>query len=146
MVGYRTRSYYKELIKIPNVRLISPMRNGHDLVQKAKLVVTLTGTVGWEAIMFKKPVITLGDVYYNDLSFVRRCKSFEDLPYIVKDQLDHFIHDEDELQVYLAALIDDSVEVNYVDLWRDASSFDEIRYDPGIKRFSELLGKKLLEK
>ena len=61
MVGFRTRHYYKELKKIPNVRLIPAAHKSLDLIKNSELVITLLGTAGWEAALLKKPVIIFGD-------------------------------------------------------------------------------------
>ena len=67
---------------------MAPETNTFELVKSSKLVTTITGTVGWEALLFKKPVIAFGDVYYNKLSFVKKCTEIEKLPILVKEQLD----------------------------------------------------------
>ena len=143
MVGYRRRKYYKEILKIPNIRLLDPIHNSCDIVRLAKLIITITGTVGWEAILFKKPVITFGDIFYNELSMVKRCRSYEDLAYLVKDQLTSFTCNEEELIYFLGALIKDSVPVNFLDLWQGENSFENIKNDDGIKALSNLLAEKL---
>lgn len=109
MLGYRTREYYKEIAKIPNVRLISPGVSGNQLAQGAALTVTITSTSGWESILLKKPVITFGDVFYNDIPGVLTCRNFEELPHMVKKQLEEWQHDEHALENYVSALLEDSV-------------------------------------
>lgn len=147
MVGYRTHAYYKEILKNPNVRLINPKHRGNELIRHAKLVMTITATSGLEGMLLKKPVITFGDVFYNDLSFVKRCRSFEDLPYLIKEQLEHFEHNEKELVNYLSALFEESTEVDYLDLWYtlwlNKESIETIKRNLGIKNLAGLIAKKL---
>ena len=59
MYGYRTRKYYKELKKIPNVRIINSQISGYEII-KSKIGYDNFRTAGWEATVLKKPVITLG--------------------------------------------------------------------------------------
>jgi hypothetical protein len=117
MVGYRTRGYYKKLKKIPNVKLIDADFPSFDLVQKTKLVITITGTVGWEAILSKKPVITFGYVNYNKLSTVKKCENIEQLPCLVKEQLENFQSDEKELLNFIGAIMEESVEAGLGEIW-----------------------------
>ncbi len=117
MFGYRPRRYYKELKKIPNVKLIKPDVISFDLVKNAKLIATNTGTPGWEATLFKKPVITFGDASYNKLHMVKRCRAIEDLPQIVKEQLENFDYDEKSLINFIAAIYKESADVNLIQLW-----------------------------
>jgi hypothetical protein len=143
MVGYRPRKYYKEIKKIPNVRLIKPSYYGPDIVKKSKMIIAITSTSGWEGALLGKPVITFGDIYYNILPSVRRCDSFEKLPYLVKEILEKSGCDEKTLINYISALMEDSVPADYYDLWTKARTNEEIINNEGIKKMAELLSKKL---
>lgn len=142
MLGYRTRDYYSEITKIPNVRLISPGVSGNQLAQNASLTVTITSTGGWESLLFKKPVITFGDVFYNDIPGVLTCRNFEELPHMTKKQLEEWHHDESLLENYVSALLEDSVDVYFADMWNRAARLDEILNDQGIKDLAHLLAQK----
>ncbi len=143
MVGYRTRAFYKEIRKIPNVRLIAPHLSGTELARHAALTITITSTSGWEALLLKKPVITFGDVFFNDIPNVLKCQGFDELPYLVKRQLTEWRHDEETLVNYIAALIEDSVEVDFSELWNRGASADEMKQDAGMRALSLLLGEKV---
>lgn len=143
MIGYRTRDYYKEITKIPNVRIISPGVPGNQLAQGAALTITITSTSGWESLLLKKPVITFGDVFYNDVPGVLTCRNFEELPYMVKKQLEEWQHDEQSLEDYVSALLEDSVDVYFADMWNRAAGLDELLHDQGIKDLAHLFAKKI---
>ncbi|MFC1625413.1 hypothetical protein ACFL1O_00885, partial [Patescibacteria group bacterium] len=117
MFGYRPHCYYKKLKKIPNVKIIKPTTMSFSLIQKAKLVMTLTGSTGWEGLLLKKPVITFGTVFYNDLPMVKNCKTIENLPYLVKKQLENFDYNEKTLINLIAAVYKESADVDLVQLW-----------------------------
>jgi hypothetical protein len=142
MVGYRTRAFYKELLKIPNVRLISPYVSGNRLAQHAQLSVTITSTSGWESLILKKPVITFGDVYYNDIPGVKRCTGFEELPYLIQEQLEKWQHDEETLINYISALLEDSVAVDFSGMWNRGATTEEALRDEGMVALSHLLAAK----
>ncbi len=142
MMGYRTRDYYKELAKIPNVRLISPGVPGNQLALGAALTVTITSTSGWESLLLKKPVVTFGDVFYNDIPGVLTCRNFEELPHMVQKQLEEWQHDEQALENYVSALLEDSVDVYFADMWNRAADLDEILKDQGMKDLAHLLAQK----
>jgi hypothetical protein len=118
MVGSRTRNFYKELKKIPNVKLIKPTVEGLTLINEAKLILTISGTAGWEAIQLKKPVITFGDVFYNRLPMVKKCIAIERLPYLVKEQLENYKYDETALINFLTAIYHESVDVDLIQIWQ----------------------------
>lgn len=142
MVGYRTRRFYNELLKIPNVRLIPPHVSGNTLAQHAKLSLTITSTSGWESLLLKKPVITFGDVFYNDIPGVKRCTGFEELPYLIQEQLTSWQHDETALVHYTSALLEDSVAVDFSGMWNRAATKEEALADEGMIALSRLLAAK----
>lgn len=143
MVGRRTRQYYKEITKIPNVRLLDPRIESFGIVQNAELVLTIAGTVGWEGTLFKKPVITFGKAPYGDLPFIRQCGDFNELPYLVQNQLHHFKYDEKAVLNYLCAIMEDSAAVDYYKQWEAGAPLEAMLKDPGMRAFSALLAKKI---
>lgn len=115
-LGKREFSYYKKLMNIPNIKLIDPRVDSHALIKNCRLLITITGTAGWEAVLLKKPVITFGNVFYNKLGMVRKCKGYPELPYLVKDTLDAYKHDEDELIRFLSALFETSFSAKFYEM------------------------------
>lgn len=78
-------NFYTELKKIPNVRLINHELNIKNLIKKSAGIITLTSTVGFEALMYNKPVYVLGDVFYEFHPLCRKIKSFEELWLVLKE-------------------------------------------------------------
>jgi len=118
MVGYRSRNFYRELKKIPNVKIIKPTVEGLSLIVNSKLIITINGTSGWEGIQLKKPVITFGKVFYNQLPMVKKCTTIEELPYLIKEQLENFKYDENSLINFMTAIFKESVDVDFVKIWK----------------------------
>ena len=140
MVVYRPRSFYKEIKKTPNVRLINPAVTSFELILNAKLITTISGSVGWEGTLLKKPVITFGNIFYNQLSFVKHCKTPEEMPYLVKEQLENFKFDENELSRLIAAIFEESVDVPLSYLWEKET--DSEKRKAGLEPLAELIMKK----
>lgn len=63
--GFPSLSFYKSVSEIPNVLLASHLENTKHLIKKSKGVITLTSTVGYEALILNKPVFLLGNVFYE---------------------------------------------------------------------------------
>lgn len=63
--GFRKSSFYREIKKIANVRLINPYEDTIDLIRHSQAVVTLGSTVGFEAFLMKKPVLSWGTPWYQ---------------------------------------------------------------------------------
>jgi len=67
--GYlgRTKLFYSQLNSINKVKLVSSDIHSQQLIDSSKLVATLTGSAGYEALARSKSVITFGDVWYNEV-------------------------------------------------------------------------------
>ncbi len=143
MFGYRTRNFYKELKKIPNVKLIDPSLESFPLTKNAKLIITINGTAGWEGILLKKPVITFGNVFYNALPMVKKCVSISDLPYIVKEQLENFHHDDPALINLIAAIFRESFDLDLVQIWDIEGGANQQKKQEEVAPLVDYLAKKL---
>mgnify|MGYP001619475134 CR=1 FL=1 len=141
MVPFRPCAYYKELKKIPNVKLLDPSITSFEITPKAKLVLTITSTAGWEALLFGKPVITFGDQFYNAISMVKKCEQMDRLPYIVKDQLEKFNFDEKELLAYIQGILEDAAPVNLPYVWEHEADWDKKR--AALEPLADLLVEKM---
>jgi hypothetical protein len=68
----RSDFFYKRINNLSNVLFTNVNDNTFDLIKGSKIVATITGTAGWEALKFKKPVITFGLAWYNYLNYVHK--------------------------------------------------------------------------
>ncbi len=143
MIGYRRRSYYRMLKSIPNVKLINPYIGTFDIIQNAKIITTITGSAGWEAILLKKPVITFGHVFYNKLSMVKKCSDIETLPFLIKKQLENFDYNERELENFISAIMEDSVFAGISQIWESAMDHSPEKKDKNITLYADFIAKKL---
>lgn len=78
-VGTRPKEFYKKLKQIPNVALISPYENTENLIKKSSGVITLTSTIGMEAVLSGKPAYVLGKVFYEYHPLCRKIQNFDNL-------------------------------------------------------------------
>lgn len=75
----RNADFYKLINAHQRVRLISGDIDSFKLIDDAKAVVTLTGTVGIEGLIRNKPVIIFGNAWYENLPGVIKIDSKESL-------------------------------------------------------------------
>ena len=145
MLEYRPTEYYRELKKIPNLKLINPKQSSLDLIKNSKMIVTISGTAGFEASLLKKPVITFGDIFYNCLSFVKKCGPIEELPNLVKKQLENFQYDEKEMVDFLSALFEDTTALDLSNAWGsgDGNQLEAMVKQPEFHKFVASLAHKL---
>jgi hypothetical protein len=141
MAGFRPRSFYEHLKKIPNVKIIDPSTASFGVIKDSGLIIVVTSTVGFEAVLFGKPVITLGNHLINDLSFVRHCEHLTELSFLVKEQIEHFTFSEKELVHFLAKIIDNSAIVDLMSLWLTGHTKEERL--SGIEPLADLFARRI---
>lgn len=74
----RPPEYYEHILRQPNIKLIDHRLDSHKLVKNAQAIITLTGTVGLEAMFFGKPVIVFGNIFYSSFKWAYKANSFEE--------------------------------------------------------------------
>ncbi len=136
MLGLRKLSYYKSIAKIPNVRLISPSVDSHDIIKNSDLVVTITGTAGLEALFYKKPVITLGSIYYNYCPLVKKMGDIAPAGWadVIFHMLNNYQHNEEVFIAFLEKVFSVSFKGIYYESSLDK---DAILADKNIQAFAD---------
>jgi len=89
-IGWRVRpfSFYKEIKSYTNVKLIPPYLDNHQIIKNSQLVITVTGTPGWEALLFhNKPVINLCEDFYEITGLSKRIHNIADLSKEIQSEI-----------------------------------------------------------
>jgi hypothetical protein len=117
MVGWRELNFYKNLMKIPNVKLVDPAIKAKEIIKGSLGVFTVVGTVGWEAVNMKKPVLIFGEAFYKNLSMVRYVQDIDNISKDI-DWVNHtYNHDEEILIKFQACIIKSSFNMPYSYFW-----------------------------
>ena len=117
-VGFRTKNFYQEILKLPNVQLVHSSVSNDELIQKCMMVVTIAGTGGMEAAFYGKPSIILADVIYSDLPSVTLLDSIENFPKAIFLGLEKKVNIND-LNNYVNYVEKNSFEFDYFKLQTD---------------------------
>ena len=114
-IGKRPLSYYHKILNIPNVRLAHPSLISRELISNARLVAIIAGSIGFEALILKKPVVMLGHAPFEFLppGMIRYADNPDRLGFEIRELLDQHTHDEHALEAYIAAVINNSVPVDF---------------------------------
>lgn len=113
-VGRRNIRYYKKLLEIPNVVLVNHYVGSERIIENAKMIFTVSGFSGFEAILRNKSVITFGKTFYAILPeyMVRNVRALQDLPETVNALLKDYQYSEKEVICLIAAIIKNSTPLN----------------------------------
>ena len=114
---WREISQYKEIIDIPNVKLIHPSFSNKELLANCSLVISIAGSSSFEAAFYEKPSIVFGNVLYKELPSVYKIKEIEKLPMTIKEALNDKV-DVNDLNRFLAILEKNTFDFDMVEFVR----------------------------
>ena len=112
--GWRSSSFYKQIMNIPNVVLIHPDAPFQDLIEQSSLVISISGTAALEAAFYEKPSIVFVDTIFSNLSFVEKVNSIPELPKIIRTSLEKKV-DLLELSRFISMYEENSIDFDH--LW-----------------------------
>lgn len=93
MIGNREARYYKYYNQFYNVDFVGPKVSQYDALAQSEYIVTLCGTIGIEALMKKKKVITIGNAYYSYFRGVKHIHCIEDFPKMFQESEEFITND-----------------------------------------------------
>lgn len=103
-LGRNSISLLRRLRRRPNIRLVSPYASTHELIQRSDAVAVISSTVGIEALLYDKPVLTMGDPYYAGYGVTLDLTSFADIREKVPELLG-FRPDPERIRMFLHAVM-----------------------------------------
>ncbi|MCK9477192.1 MAG: hypothetical protein M0R46_14810 [Candidatus Muirbacterium halophilum] len=103
-IGDRSYSFYKKIKTLPKVILLNEKMDSHLIVQYSQLVATVSGTIGFEAILRDKRAITFGPVFFSKYTNCLQIGLDDLKKYTLKDiidKIDRIPNDIEKLKKYL---------------------------------------------
>jgi len=96
----RIKEFYEDLSKNPRIKLIDINESTFNLILHSKAVATIKGTIGWESMIYGKPVIDFGISWYETYNGVLRIMDEESAKKMEKF-ITEFKFDEHNLLAFL---------------------------------------------
>lgn len=121
MKGERKINDYKPLTRLHNVQLLSPSIDSHELIRTAKVVLTITGSSAWEAVLYEKSVIAFGPLYYGFYPLIHQCEAIADLPRILSQIIARSASGHESLLKLVCSLLESAYELEWADPIRQPS-------------------------
>ncbi len=76
-IGDNTLRFYRQIKGVPGVRIIDPYVDSHLLIEHSDAVVSITGTIAYEAGLFGKPAVTVVPMYFGPLLSTCGCNPYD---------------------------------------------------------------------
>lgn len=86
-IGRRNIKFYKEIDSFHNVYFVSEHSDVYDLISKSLGVITISSSMGLEALMLGRPVMVFGDIFYQFSKNVIQVKEFSLIREYIKSML-----------------------------------------------------------
>lgn len=117
VVGLRAKAFYKQLDSVENVVMCPAVENSNQIIDEVDAVLVWTGTVGFEAALRGKPVLSMCSPYYASGRFFKlldhhfKNKDIEDFinEYSVINEMEKFD--------LVSNLLSGCVEGSYINNW-----------------------------
>ncbi len=109
----RNIEFYKDLAALPNTSLVDMEQPTAEFVRNAKAVATVTGYVGWEALLRGTPVLVFGAAWYRICRGAYQINTAEDILNALAAISSGEAHSVDDVIAFAGAL-EDSGEIYYL--------------------------------
>jgi hypothetical protein len=87
-VGRNALAFLRRMRRRENVRLVDPYTSSHELIRESRAVAVISSTVGLEALLHGKPVMTVGQPFYSGYGVTLDADSFREIPDLVNRLLE----------------------------------------------------------
>lgn len=130
LIGGRGPDFFREVRRLPDTYLVSPYLDSHRLIAESALVISVSGTICFEAALAGVPALTFAELFFSSLSTAFTCSNARELPSVIEQAL-AATPDPDADRLVVERLIRDSLPCflgNAVDDpgLRDAANVDAL--------------------
>jgi hypothetical protein len=105
MLGYRALEFYNKLVHMPGIIIAEAHEDSHQLINQACVVVTLTGTVALEAVLYGIPAIVLGSIYFDCFNGIYKPENLNELKKLLSHPEELLGATEDDMLRALGSLL-----------------------------------------
>jgi hypothetical protein len=136
-IGRRPSGFYDSIAQFHNVRLIDSSISVNELINNSLGVVTISSTMGLEAILLNKPLILFGDVHYSILKDIIKVHDFKKIEQYLHKALHFEGYNENEYWALFKTITEKTITLEnfsphnfneyHIQIYVDFL-FDEINY------------------
>ena len=137
-LGQRSRSFFRQITRIPNVRLLSHSVSTFDIYKRISMLFTVTGTSAFEAGMLGIPAITFVPMYFDGFSSIHHCGDVTVLKPLVSTLLSKLDSDYEADGCFMTELLNKSFDAFWTTPLIDRKVLDRVNIQKLTKAFSSV--------
>jgi hypothetical protein len=101
---HRSIEFYDEIRSLPNTDLVPLFYDTFSLIDNCKAVATVTGSIGFEAVVRNKPVLTFGHPWYKFCEGVFYTSEFEHLKQVIDNIKGGYIPNKTNVELFIQTI------------------------------------------
>jgi len=144
MIGWRPFTFYKKLKKIKNLKLMNFKEKNYELIKNSQSLLVISGTTGWEGILLQKPVIAIGNSFYENLPMVYKLENLDEFDKALSWLKKKYKHQENILQRFISSIYSCSIHVPYDYYWGIGDELDTWTKIKKFNKYSYRLSKQII--
>lgn len=133
----RSREFYQSLVQFDTVRLVKRNYSSAKLIANSKAVATVTGTAGWEALFYFKPVLMFGHFFYESCPGVSIVRSQSDARTALKAIEQGTVSVDKQSLLSFLELVYSRSTMGYCDL--NYAQISKLRHEDNIRIMSDTI-------
>ncbi|MBN2669265.1 MAG: hypothetical protein JXR60_08545 [Bacteroidales bacterium] len=114
--GFSKVKDIKRISQLDRTKIIHPFVNSHEIMKKANAIIVINSSVGFEALLYNKAVITLGKSFFRGHGLTLDVNSLYDIEAAI-EQAETFQPNRQKLEQFIYKIKKYSLDVNYTDLF-----------------------------
>jgi len=135
MVGVRPTGFYRELRRRASVLVADAAVSGREIVSRASLTVSVTGTSCFEALLLGRPALHLGRTFFTD--WIASFDSFAGLNNLIRELLSSSKVDSERAVDLVSRILDVGGEFFLFAVDDAYRSYDHVMNRNNVQRFLE---------
>ncbi|MBB2149901.1 capsular polysaccharide export protein, LipB/KpsS family [Pedobacter gandavensis] len=129
--GFYSLEDLKKISELPNVILLSPEENSHEIIKMVKGIFVINSSVGFESLLYQKPVVTFGRSFYRGLGLTIDIESLYDIE-TVFNRIDEFEVPYEKVEQFIYKLMKLTYDI-------DMYNFNKDNYKDKVEVYADAL-------
>lgn len=129
-LGIKPPAFFRAIRRIPNVKLARHDLSNYDIIQRAAIVFSVSGTAAYEAGLLGIPAVIFSPMFFSGLSSIQYCSDPTRLQVVIRELMTTFRRNYDADCAFMESLVRNSFPAR----WSDPNIHPEILDPENIRK------------